>query len=254
MNRMLEHKCALVSGATSGIGRATALKFVSEGARVAAIGRDEAELGRLATESGGAVVPIRAELTDDGGRRDAVAAALAALGSLDVLVNAAGVLENGTALDTPLASFDRVMDVNVRSLVALTQLALPHLVARRGNVVNVSSVAGSRAFPNVMGYCVSKAAVDQFTRCAALELAEKGVRVNAVNPGVVVTAIHRRSGMDEAAYAAFLERSAKTHPLGRVGRPDEVADLIAFLASDRAGWMTGACVAIDGGRAETCMR
>src|SRR5690242_11497812 len=131
--RMLERKCALVTGATSGIGRATALKFAAEGARVAAVGRDEAELGRLAQEGGGSVVPVRADLTDDGGRSRAVAAALAALGSLDVLVNAAGILENGTALATPLASFDRVMDVNVRSLVALTQLALPHLIARRGN-------------------------------------------------------------------------------------------------------------------------
>jgi NAD(P)-dependent dehydrogenase (short-subunit alcohol dehydrogenase family) len=101
---------------------------------------------------------------------------------------------------------------------------------------------------------VSKAAVDQLTRCSALELAPKGVRVNAVNPGVVVTNLHRNGGMDEAAYAKFLEHSKETHPLGRAGNPEEVADLILFLASDKAGWITGVTYSIDGGRAQTCFR
>jgi len=92
------------------------------------------------------------------------------------------------------------------------------------------------------------------TRCAALELAAKGVRVNAVNPGVVVTDVHRRGGMDENRYAAFLEHSRTTHPLGRVGQPEEIAELIAYLASDRASWITGATYSIDGGRGQTCAR
>jgi NAD(P)-dependent dehydrogenase (short-subunit alcohol dehydrogenase family) len=106
----------------------------------------------------------------------------------------------------------------------------------------------------VLAYCVSKAAVDQLTRCSAMELAAKGVRVNAVNPGVTVTNLHRRSGMDPDRYAAFLEHSKTTHPLGRVGRPEEVADLILFLASDKAGFITGASHPIDGGRHQTCAR
>jgi NAD(P)-dependent dehydrogenase (short-subunit alcohol dehydrogenase family) len=132
--------------------------------------------------------------------------------------------------------------------------ALPHLVARKGSVVNVSSVNGLRSFPGVLAYCVSKAAVDQLTRCAALEMAPLGVRVNAVNPGVTVTNLHRRSGMDEAQYAAFLERSKTTHPLGRPGRPEDVASLVLFLASDRASWMTGETIPVDGGRHLTCAR
>jgi NAD(P)-dependent dehydrogenase (short-subunit alcohol dehydrogenase family) len=132
--------------------------------------------------------------------------------------------------------------------------ATPHLVVSRGSVVNVSSVTGLRAFPGVLAYCVSKAGVDQLTRCAALELAAQGVRVNAVNPGVVVTNLHRRSGIDEANYAAFLERSKQTHPLGRAGEPGEIAELIVFLASERAGWMTGETISIDGGRHLTCAR
>ena len=126
--------------------------------------------------------------------------------------------------------------------------------ARPGNVVNVSSVTGLRAFPGVLAYCVSKAGVDQLTRCAALELAAKGVRVNAVNPGVVRTEVHRRAGMSEESYAAFLEHSTETHPLGRVGTAEEIAELILFLASDRAAWITGATHSIDGGRAQTCAR
>ena len=132
--------------------------------------------------------------------------------------------------------------------------AAPRLAERKGSIVNVSSVNGLRSFPGVLAYNVSKAGVDQLTRCAALELAPLGVRVNAVNPGVTVTNLHRRSGMDESKYAAFLERSKETHPLGRPGQPQEVASLILFLASDRAGWMTGETIPIDGGRHLTCAR
>ncbi len=134
------------------------------------------------------------------------------------------------------------------------QKALPTIIKRRGNIVNVSSVTGLRAFPGVLAYCVSKAGLDQLTRCAALELAAQGVRVNAVNPGVVVTEIHKRGGMTEEQYDAFLDHSKTTHPLGRVGQAQEVAELIFFLASDRASWITGATYSIDGGRAQTCAR
>ncbi|MFQ5771232.1 MAG: SDR family oxidoreductase, partial [bacterium] len=113
---------------------------------------------------------------------------------------------------------------------------------------------GLRAFPNVLAYCVSKAGVDQLTRCSALELASKSIRVNAVNPGVVLTNLHRRSGMSEESYQNFLEYSKKTHPLGRVGKPKEIAEAILYLASDRAGWVTGVTLSIDGGRQLTCAR
>jgi NAD(P)-dependent dehydrogenase (short-subunit alcohol dehydrogenase family) len=134
------------------------------------------------------------------------------------------------------------------------QLATLHLIETKGNIVNVSSVTGLRSFPGVLAYCVSKAALDQLTRCAALELAPKGVRVNAVNPGVVVTEIHKRGGMSEADYEKFLEHSKTTHPLGRVGDPKEIAELIFYLASEKASWITGGTYQIDGGRALTCAR
>jgi NAD(P)-dependent dehydrogenase (short-subunit alcohol dehydrogenase family) len=147
-----------------------------------------------------------------------------------------------------------MLNINLRAVFYLIQKAVPSLIQRRGNIVNVSSVTGTRAFPGVLAYCVSKAGVDQLTRCAALELASKGVRVNAVNPGVVVTEIHKRGGMSEEQYEAFLERSKQTHPLGRVGQTNEIAELVFFLASDRASWITGSTYSIDGGRAQTCAR
>ena len=163
-------------------------------------------------------------------------------------------LMSGSVETTTLTAWDEMLNVNLRAVFHLMQLAAPHLEERRGNIVNVSSVTGLRAFPGVLAYCVSKAGVDQLTRCAALELAAKGVRVNAVNPGVVKTEVHLRGGMNEEAYAAFLEHSKGTHPLGRIGDAREVAELILFLASDRAAWITGATYSIDGGRAQTCAR
>jgi len=257
MEKLLEGRVALVTGATSGIGRATALRFAEEGARVGAVGRDAGELERVTAEigaRGGEALAVRADVTDEADARRAVEETVGRFGGLDVLVNAAGIISNGTVETTPLEDWDAMMGVNLRAVFHLMQLSAPHLERRPGSVVNVSSVTGLRAFPGVLAYCVSKAGVDQLTRCAALELAPKGVRVNAVNPGVVVTDIHRRGGMPEEAYAAFLENSTRTHPLGRVGSAEEVAELILFLASDRASWITGATHSIDGGRAQTCAR
>ena len=255
--RELAGKIALVTGATSGIGRATALRFAEAGARVALVGRNEGNLQEVAAEirgRDGEAFQIRADVTDEEDARRSVAEAAERFGALDVLVNTAGILSSGTIENTSLADWDAMMNVNLRAVFHIMQLAVPHLEGRRGSIVNVSSVTGLRAFPGVLAYCVSKAGVDQLTRCAALELAPKGIRVNAVNPGVVRTEIHPRGGMGEEAYAAFLERSRETHPLGRVGEAREVAELILFLASERASWITGATYSIDGGRAQTCAR
>jgi NAD(P)-dependent dehydrogenase (short-subunit alcohol dehydrogenase family) len=140
------------------------------------------------------------------------------------------------------------MDSNLRSVYLLTRAATAELIRARGAIVNISSVAGLRPYPGLAAYCVSKAAVDQLTRCTALDLAPHGVRVNAVNPGVVVTELHTVTGA-VADYPGFLERSRGTHPIGRVGQPEEVAALVLFLLDGEAGWITGATMSIDGGRA-----
>lgn len=250
-------KNLFITGATSGIGRATALRFASAGANVAAVGRDKASLNSLSQELhdlGVRSIAITADVANEESIDAALAEANEGFGGIDVLVNAAGHISNGTIATTTIDAWDAMLDINLRSVFLLMQKALPSLISRRGNIVNVSSVTGLRAFSGVLAYCVSKAGVDQLTRCAALELAAEGVRVNAVNPGVVVTQIHKRGGMDSEQYASFLEHSKTTHPLGRVGRPGEIAELIAFLASDRAAWITGVTYSIDGGRAQTCAR
>ena len=256
-DKQFKGKVAFVTGASSGIGRACAIAFGNAGANVVCVGRKTEALRAVAEEIrevGGDPLVFQGDLANVEAAQRAVELAVHMLGGIDVLVNAAGHLSNGTIENTSLESWDDMMNVNVRAPFQLMQMALPSLIERRGNIVNISSVTGLRAFPGVLAYCVSKAALDQLTRCSALELAAKGVRVNAVNPGVVVTEIHKRGGMNDDAYAAFLEHSKTTHPLGRTGRPEEIASLVLYLASDQASWITGATYSIDGGRSQTCAR
>jgi NAD(P)-dependent dehydrogenase (short-subunit alcohol dehydrogenase family) len=256
-DKQFNGKVAFVTGATSGIGQACAIAFAKAGAQVVCVGRKaealedvENKIRELEAET----LIIKSDLARENEAQRVVEQAIQSFGGIDVLVNAAGHLSSGTIENTSLDAWDEMMNVNVRAPFQLMQKALPSLIERRGNIVNVSSVTGLRAFPGVLAYCVSKAALDQLTRCSALELAAKGVRVNAVNPGVVVTEIHKRGGMSEEAYAAFLEHSKTTHPLGRTGRPEEIAALVLYLASDQASWITGATYSIDGGRSQTCAR
>ena len=255
MTNEFQNKICIVTGASSGIGKATALTAIERGAKVALVARRRQELASITSNLNQSHVEIiAADVTHEEDRQRIVTQTLKRFGGIDVLVNAAGIIGNGTIENTTLEQWDTMMDVNLRSIFRLTQLALPSIIERKGNIVNLSSVTGIRSFPNVLTYCVSKAGVDQLTHCAALELGPKGVRINAVDPGVVITNLHRTSGMQEDAYVKFLEHSKSTHPIGRVGKPEDVAELILFLASDRAGWITGGSFSIDGGRAQTCAR
>jgi NAD(P)-dependent dehydrogenase (short-subunit alcohol dehydrogenase family) len=249
-------KVALISGGSGGIGHATALKFASEGAKVAIVARRAAQLSEAARTielTGGIVKPVVADLTCESDVEHAVRETAATFGGIDVLVNAAGTTGWGGIEAVTLQDWDRILNANLRSVLMLTQQALPYLIERKGSIVNVTSVAGIRAYAGMLAYCVSKAALEQFTRCVALDVAAIGVRVNAVCPSVIATDIHRKAGMSEEDYTAFLERSKTTHPLGRIGQPEEVADLIFFLASPKAAWITGASYVIDGGRSQTCL-
>lgn len=253
----MHEKVCFITGASSGIGRAAALLFVENGAKVVAVGRNEKELQSLRDEtqsSEGVLKPELADVLETTQIEKAVNNTIEAFGQIDVLVNAAGIIMNGSVETTTLDDWDKMLNLNLRAVFSVTQKCLPHLEKTKGNIVNVSSVAGTRSFPNLLAYCVSKAATDQLTRCSALDLAPKGIRVNAVNPGVVVTSLHKRGGMADEDYRNFLEHSKKTHPIGRVGEPLEVAELIYYLASEKASWITGATYEIDGGRAQTCAR
>lgn len=259
----LDDKRILVTGGTSGLGRAMALRFAREGAHVAITGRRQDALAETAAqvrEAGGRepVVLCVDHLHGTDNERS-IDESVRALGGLDVLINNAGVIGFDGVLEPRPDEFRRMVETNLFAPYALMRHAVPHLIAsaasgRDASVLNVSSVASLRPYPGLLGYCTSKAALDMMTQAAAIELAPKKVRVNAINPGVVVTNLHRAAGLDTQAYETFLERSAKTHPIGRPGNVDEVAALAAFLVSDEATWITGALHSIDGGRALTSLR
>lgn len=239
---------ALVTGASSGIGRGAAIKLASEGYSLHLVGRQEAALKEvLALCQGAPKVEYQvADVTRDA--EAIVQKAVELFGQIDTLINSAGILVNGAVIDADIELYDRQMDVNVRSVITLTKAALPHLIKTKGTIVNVSSIAGPCPFPNVSFYCMSKAALDQFTKCLALEMAPHGVRVNAVCPGVIQTEVHLRSGMTEEQYKEFLAKGSSTHALGRIGEVSEVAEAISFLASAKSSFTTGHLLRVDGGR------
>ena len=257
----LNGKVTLITGASSGIGAATAVLFARLGANLAINGRNEANLQRTRDECV-SVCPAGAEppliiVADMGSEADIarlVETTMKKFGRLDILVNNAGIFEFDTIETTSLEQYDRMMNINVRSVYQLTMLCVPHLIATRGNIVNVSSINGMRSIPGSIAYSIAKAAVDQMTSCTALELASKGVRVNSVNPGVIVTGVHKRAGLSDDDYVKFLEHSKSSHPLGRVGDAEEVAQAIAFLASNNTSFITGEHIFIDGGKHATCFR
>ncbi|XP_055854756.1 3-oxoacyl-[acyl-carrier-protein] reductase FabG-like [Episyrphus balteatus] len=253
----LNGKVAIITGASSGIGAETCKHFAKAGAHVVAVGRNLENLKLTAetcakTNSSVKCLLVQADITKD--TQKIVNETLAEFGKIDVLVNNAGIMANGSILEADLQQLDSVLDTNLRSVFQLTKLVLPHLIKTKGNVVNVSSVAGMRSFPNILSYCISKAALDQFTKCVALEMAPHNVRVNSVNPAMIVSDIYKRIGVNDEDYAKILERSATTHAMGRVGEVHEVAPAIVFLASDSASFITGALFPIDGGKSSMCPR
>ncbi|XP_068100157.1 3-oxoacyl-[acyl-carrier-protein] reductase FabG-like isoform X2 [Hyperolius riggenbachi] len=245
-------KVCLVTGASSGIGAGTAFLFSRLDARLALNGRNLEKLQETAQRceeaSGKKPLLVPGDLTDEAVVQQIVKKTVEHYGQLDVLVNNSGMLSIGTLENTTLQDYDRLMNTNVRSLLHLSQLCIPHLVKTKGNIVNVSSVVGMRSIPGALAYCISKSAVDHLTRCVSLELGGKQVRVNAVCPGLIITELQKRAGLNEEQYQKMLESAQRSHALGRVGTVEEVAQAIAFLASDAASFITGVTLPVDGGR------
>ena len=247
------NKVVIITGASSGIGAGAAQYISTLGASLVLTGRNEVNLKKTLKKCKGSPLLIVGDMNVEADRVNIINKTIEQFGRINVLVNNAGMGQGGDINSTTMEQFDRVMTTNVRSVFHLTQLAVPHLVATQGNIVNVSSVAGLRPIPGLLPYCMTKAAVDQFTKCLALELAPKNVRVNSINPAVIGTEFFRRMGMNDEALEAFFEKEKKAHALGRVGTVEETAHAIAFLASDHATFITGTQLAVDGGKNIMCL-
>lgn len=248
--RDYEERVVIVTGGSAGIGRAAALRFAERGAHVLVTGRREEPLRRMEAERPG-LVGLSADAGAPEDARRVVEEALDRWDRIDVLVNNAGRFA-ARALEEVSADLVRgIFDVNVLGPTLLAQAALPHLERSGGAVVNVSSTFGHKAAPMIGHYAASKAALEMLTRSWALELAPRGVRVNAVAPGPTETEILAHSGMPPAAIEALKAEEARRIPLGRRGTAGEVAHWIVALADSMSAWVTGQVVAVDGGLSVT---
>jgi NAD(P)-dependent dehydrogenase (short-subunit alcohol dehydrogenase family) len=234
-------RVAIVTGAASGIGLATVKLLQRQGANVVAVDRSESVNG---LEADG-VVPVVADIAAERSARETVELAMARFGRLDVLVNNAGIIINKNVVDMSLDDWNGVMGVNATGAFLFSREAMrPMLAAGSGAIVNVGSYACYQAFPSIAAYAASKGALAQLTRALALEAIPHGIRVNAVGSGDAVTNITNHIHADGQAFLAEHGRNA---PIGRAAQPEEIAEVIAFLASDRASYMVGAVVMADGG-------
>jgi NAD(P)-dependent dehydrogenase (short-subunit alcohol dehydrogenase family) len=243
---MLKDRVAIVTGASRGIGRAIAETFVREGARVVICGRKAETLEAVAREIGPSITPIACHV----GRADQIQALVQRVtqnfGRIDVLVNnAATVVGQGPSLAVDEAMFDKMIEVNLKSAWRFTQLVAPGMCERgSGSIINIASISGIRPQFEGLLYSMTKAALIMMTQSYAAELGPKGVRVNAIAPGLIQTVLSEYYWKDEAR----LKGEMASQPLRHLGQPQEIAEIAALMASDRSSYMTGQTVVVDGGR------
>jgi NAD(P)-dependent dehydrogenase (short-subunit alcohol dehydrogenase family) len=248
---ILDGKRAIVTGAASGIGRATAVLLAREGAAVVAADLDEAGVGAVVAAiaaEGGRAAGVRCDVTVEADCRRLVEAVVAGFGGLDIVVNCAGIIRRTSVVDTTEEEWDRVMAVNVKAVFLLGKCAIPEMArAGGGAVVNIGSGWGLKGGPRAASYCASKGAVVNLTRAMAIDHGPQGIRVNCVCPGDTDTPLLRSEAQQLGEeVTAFLASSAE-RPIRRLGTPEDTARAVLFLASDAASWVTGTTLVVDGG-------
>ncbi len=240
----LENKTAIITGGGSGIGLACARTFAREGANVVIFGRRQNPLKQAAEDIGGQALAISGDIAKADDIDRLVEVTINTFGHIDILVNNAGVFEFGATHETDDAMWDKVLDINLRSVFRLTKKILPKMLEQKsGSIVNISSILSSIALPGTSAYSASKGALDQLTRVIAVEYAKEGIRSNCVCPGMIETEMTEELRNDKITAEEIL----KTYPVGRFGSPQEVANACLFLASDEASFITGAVLPVDGG-------
>ena len=254
-----QDKVVLITGASAGIGAATALEFAKKQVQgLVLVARNEVKLQEVVTQckSYGVkdVLIIPQDLSQESACETIVDKTINHFQRLDVLVNNAGIMHLSTLETLTSKQLDEAMELNLKVALKLTQLCTSWLEkSDLKAIVNVSSIAGLRAYPGGLAYKLSKAALDHLTQCSAIDLAAKGIRVNSVNPGVIDTDFFKANGFSNEQSDEYVNKKSKLiHPLGRCGRPDEVAKAIVFLASSDASFICGQLLAVDGGRSVTC--
>ncbi len=243
MSSRFENKVVLITGGGTGIGKATAVAFLEEGANVVISGRRQSVLEATTKELGTSAHFVVGDVSERGIPTAIVEETIAKYGQLDVLVNNAGTVTISPLGETSDEEIERVYAVNVFAMLALTREALPHLIKSKGSIINISATAANGAMADISIFASSKAALNNATRDLAVEFGPSGVRINAVAPGVTASEMSAGSQSDEQMYATIIGMT----PMGRIGEPSDIAKAVLLLASDDAGWITGQIVEASGG-------